>query len=679
MLSVDSETTGLDLRHGASPFFVTMCEEDGTQHFWQWEVDPMTREVDILPDDLTDIASKIYKSDELILQNVKFDASVMHQYGLILEWPWGRTKCTLMAGHLLASNHKHNLTDMVMEYLGKDIEPYEKAVQDACMKARTLVRTKKFKLDHGDWAIAKEDREDMPSAKEKTWKFDMWLPKTVAEKLKYPKDHPWRTVTEDYANTDSASTLLLWKAQKNELERRGLWEIYLERLKVLPVAFRIETYGITGSKKRVTDKYLEYEEESERAHRICVNLSEGSLEKLPINGRSNALNDVIFNKFGLKSNKYTKKGGDSMDKTVLEHWMLTLDQKSKQWLFVKNLMDYRKRKTAMGYMNSYERFWMPIPGTEEFFRLHPFLNPTGTNTLRWSSNNPNEQNISKKEGFNLRYCFGPIDGREWWSCDAQNIELRLPAYEAREGEMIALFERPNDPPYFGSNHLLISHILWPKEFEACRNERGELDGRIFKKKYADTLYQWVKNGNFAVQYGAVEASGTADRAYHQDGAQHKVQKRFRGISDLNQWCINFANKHGYIETIPDKRLGGKKGYPLLCTRTSYGKILETVPLNYRIQGTACWWMQSAMIRVQELFDKWRRETGFEAYIIMQVHDEMVFDFPKASDPKKNPKGSNLWRIREVQKLMAMGGDDIGIPTPVSAEYHENNWSVGSTV
>ena len=52
-------------------------------------------------------------------------------------------------------------------------------------------------------------------------------------------------------------------------------------------------------------------------------------------------------------------------------------------------------------------------------KLHTSLNMCGTDTLRWSSNNPNSQNISKKEGFNLRYAFGPAPGREWWSLDGQ--------------------------------------------------------------------------------------------------------------------------------------------------------------------------------------------------------------------------------------------------------------------
>lgn len=304
--------------------------------------------------------------------------------------------------------------------------------------------------------------------------------------------------------------------------------------------------------------------------------------------------------------------------------------------------------------------------------LHPNLNPTGTDTLRWSSQSPNEQNISKKEDFNLRYCFGPAPGREWWSCDAQNIELRIPAYEAGEQAMIDLFEKPDEAPYYGSNHLLAFDTLHPEVLL--------LDGleafKKVKKTYASTWYQWTKNGNFAVQYGAQESSGTADLAYHVPGAQTKIAKRLGKIADLNRKMIEHANKYGYVETIPDKTVNPNRGYPLLCTRSNWGKIVETVPLSYHVQGTAMWWTCKAMIRCSPFLQSisTRRRPYF---IVLQVHDEMVFDFPKGEGTE--PWKTNLKYIKECVRLMELGGDDISIPTPVSCEYHPETWSEGISI
>ena len=238
--------------------------------------------------------------------------------------------------------------------------------------------------------------------------------------------------------------------------------------------------------------------------------------------------------------------------------------------------------------------------------------------------------------------------------------------------MVRLFEHPDEPPYFGSNHLLIFDLLHTKRLGLDTSDPQYLVRA--KKDYASTWYQWTKNGNFAVQYGAVEASGTADRAYHVKGAQRMVQKRFRKSAELNKYWVDFADKHGYVETTPDKTVDPDRGYPLWCSRSRWGKVLPTVPLNYHVQGTAMWWMMKAMIRCFDFLQELNaRETVPQYWMIMQVHDELVFDFPYKA------RHGNLPKIKKIRRLMEQGGDDICIPTPVSIEYHDSNWSEGVTL
>lgn len=757
MISLDTETTGIDLFHGARPFFVTTSFPDSSQKYWEWDVNPLTRQPIIPPKDIDEVMETIDYSfngeaNSIVMQNSRFDVRALKTIvteGGGLSWDWERTHDTLIAGHLLASNHAHDLTSMVLEYVGVDISKYEDDLNAACNQARR--DTRKF---FPKWKIAGKDLvAEMPSVKDKTWKFDTWLPRAFAKKLRYAEPDPncehqwdensicglceghrWWIILSEYANVDSEATLLLWARMEDQLKRRDLWEIYLERMKVLPVADKIERRGVTVSLPRSAELQAKYNEELEESSDICKGIADsfGYDLKLPKGGTNKLLTEFCFRVLKLPVIAYTDGGSPSLNGAVLDQYSVMFDSNTKESLFCKNLRAIRKRSTALTYLSGYNKFMQPYYDTEdkmlaalfplspEFLSavdgglyehwqvLHPSINPTGTDTLRWSSSNPNEQNISKQEGFNLRYVFGPAPGREWYSLDANNIELRLPAYEAGEEEMIALFERPNDPPYYGSNHLLVSHILHPEKFEACVNEKGEVDGRIFKKKYASTLYQWVKNGNFAVQYGAIESSGTADAAYHVRGGQRKVQSRFRKIASLNQLMIKQARKLGYVETIPDKTVNPNRGYPLICSRSMRGDIIPTVPLNYHVQGTACWWMMKAMIRCQNLLDEWRDNYNLDAYIVMQVHDELVFDFPKSKrspvivrDEERraveSPRGeytggkpnlfrtlldrdsSNYWFVKQLQKEMAKGGDDIGIPTPVGIEYHEDNWSEGVTL
>jgi DNA polymerase I-like protein with 3'-5' exonuclease and polymerase domains len=562
---------------------------------------------------------------------------------------------------------QHNLTDQCLRRLRLNISQFEEELQAATNKARAIARGKTLKMK--SWRIAKKGLKGMPSAKDKVWKFDTWLMRAVAKELGYPTDHPWWTTTSDYANMDSSVLIPLYRQQIEEMKDRNLEKIYAERLKVLPVVYKMESMGITVNRPRLEQLSDEYREESAKLGRICTNLAKSynyELE-LPKGSNNNSLKTFVFDVMKLPAAKKSKKtGAPSLDKNVMEHYQATLPLRSKPLMFINSLGDKRSRDTALSFMDSYKDFWVPMKVSKDWFRLYSSINPTGTDTLRFSSQNPNQQNVSKKKGFNLRYMFGPAPGREWWSCDAKNIELRLPAYEAGETTMIELFERPDDPPYFGSNHLLIFDTLHPEKFAKY--------GAKVKDVYASTWYQWTKNGNFAVQYGAIESSGTADRAYHVPGAQRIIQSRFQKVAGLNQSLIEYATAYGYVETMPDKTVDPDRGYPLLCTRTNDGRILPTVPLNYHVQGTAMWWMSKAMVRCFEFLTKLSTESGDLYFITMQIHDEIVFDFPKGKGDK--PHFTNLEVIQECMRLMEKGGEDIGVPTPVSCTYHDSSWSEG---
>jgi DNA polymerase I-like protein with 3'-5' exonuclease and polymerase domains len=91
-----------------------------------------------------------------------------------------------------------------------------------------------------------------------------------------------------------------------------------------------------------------------------------------------------------------------------------------------------------------------------------------------------------------------------------------------------------------------------------------------------------------------------------------------------------------------------------------------------------WWMMRAMQKCWLKLHEWLQER-FAAYLVMQIHDEMVFDFPRGKGPR--PWETNLPRVRVLQRLMESCGEDFvpSIPTPVTVEYHAEDWSKGVTV
>jgi len=241
MISLDTETTGTDLRHGAKPFLVTSCDEEGVVRYWRWQASPEARDVFAPISEIQEVQKLLDEADRIVLQNAKFDAKALDVMGISL--PWDKVEDTLIAGHLLNSAQPHDLTSMVMEYLGEDIEPYEKALKEEVEKARRFCRSKL-----PSWRIAKSGLPDMPSAKDSTWKYDTWLPLALAEHLdksSVPRPKSWSTVLERYANVDSVSTLQLWKVLEVEINQRKLWTIYREQMRLPSIAFEIEELGIT--------------------------------------------------------------------------------------------------------------------------------------------------------------------------------------------------------------------------------------------------------------------------------------------------------------------------------------------------------------------------------------------------------------------------------------------------
>ena len=309
-----------------------------------------------------------------------------------------------------------------------------------------------------------------------------------------------------------------------------------------------------------------------------------------------------------------------------------------------------------------------MPGVPGWYRLHPSMNPTGTDTLRWSGYNPNPTNISKKEDFNLRQCFGPAPGREWWSMDFESIERRIPAYESGEPKMIEVFERPNEPPYWGNLYCLTASVLYPDEYWPLAEVKG-----AFRKAHPQ-LYKQSKFFDLAKQYGCGKKKG--DLLSRVRGSFDLMDSEFPLFAALQGRVLRHAEKYGYVETIPDREVCQERGYPILAGRREDGRISETTPFCYHVSGTAMQCTNKAMVRTNPQLRQWNAE-GWDGFLTLQIHDELVFDCPRGEGPE--PWRTNLAKMDVLRALMAKSGEDIKIPCPVSREYHGDNWSVGLAV
>ena len=687
IISLDTETCGIDFIHGAMPFFVTTCSDDGTILFWEWDVNPLTRKPEIPDGDLADIAEMLDAADLIYLQNSKFDARALIAIGL--ELPWDKVRDTLVMGHLLASNHRHDLTWMCVEYLGVDIEPFEKDVEDATKLARRIA-----KKDYPTWQLASKGLPNMPSVKggskrdeDKPWKNDMWLPRALikAGMPQYAPQH-WQTACSKYANADSEHTLYLGLEMEKLIRDRGLWAIYEERMKLPRIACEIECYGVTAIGDWTEATIQEYTDYVEDAEQKLVEIAAGYSHELQL-AKGAAINNNMREFFykGLELPiVYSKKTGNAtLDKEAMQEYLTTTEGPPHD--FVKTLTLKRNRDTAISYMQAYRRFWVPVVGSSGYYHIHPNLNPCGTDHLRWASNSPNLQNVGKQEmrcescdgegcdecggtGLTMmsaRNCFGPAPGREWLSMDYESIEKRIPAFECVEPALIEIFDKPNEPPYWGSDHNLLASLLWPDKYNPIAHIKGE-----FKKRYINE-YKRAKNTNFAKQYGAGKRK--VDTTAGIVGAFERIDRGMPLLAALQAKYLDIAERTGFVETIPDKSVDPTRGYPILASRTEDGRVLSTTPFNYHVSGSACWCKNKALVRCSEQLRQWRRE-GFDGDIALEIHDEILFDFPRGKTLDEN-KG----RALILKGLMEKSGDDIGIPCPVSAELHTESWAKGVSI
>jgi hypothetical protein len=719
-----------------------------------------------------------------VLHNARFDCAAINQITSLPQethyWPWNRTEDTLVASHVLGSALPHGLDDCAVQYLGyRKMNDYEDRVEAACKKARDYCR-RHLK----DWRLAKHGLSDMPSCKKSSgkdknkqdkdsaWKSDMWLLKAILTH----KDHPqgqqekidqwakdWQGesgdgIVADYANLDTAVTHKLWPVLKAELHRRGLWEIYKERMRLLPIAYRMERSGLTLSETRLNELVVKFSKGVSDAKEVCLRIAKElnyPLEMPAGSANNQSLKTFFFGEATVSCShckkrvvassrteagrykgksgpcrfckqtttavvrewpwldlpvlKQTDTGQPSLDKEVFDQYLNVEEISETQREFLNALVDVRGGSKALEALAGYKTFWLPLT-TEpydfselttlarktimpliEWYVVHPNLNPTGTDTLRWSCKNPNLQNISKKEKYNLRYPFGPAPGREGWSFDFRNIEKRIPAYECGEQLFIDLFERADEPPFFGSDHILKFSAVYPHLWEKALKDHGPMKAADWIKSpegYKATWYQRIKNTNFALQYECGEAK--ADRTAHAKGVKKLLSGSFPKEAAMKRYWIQYANRYGYVETMPRRSVNPARGYPLMTQRTERGTVSPTIPLAYHVSGTAMDLTAAAMIACQEQLDVWNRECGIpDNYrMALQVHVELFFDWPKAEEPKKNPRRSNLSRARIIQRIMEDCGKDIvcrraatdnkivALPTPVSVDYHPVSWDTG---
>jgi DNA polymerase I len=311
-------------------------------------------------------------------------------------------------------------------------------------------------------------------------------------------------------------------------------------------------------------------------------------------GSPKQLGEVLFDELGLAGGRKNKTGAYGTDAAVLEQLALTHDLPAR-------VLDWRQlAKLKSTYADALVEEINPKTG-----RVHTSFSLAGAITGRLSSTDPNLQNIPirTEEGRKIRRAFVAEPGHVLLSADYSQIELRLAAHIADIGPLKVAFRAGAD-----------IHALTASEVFGV--PMAEMTGEIRRR---------AKAINFGILYG-MSAFGLAQRIQVPQAEAAEFIKayfaRFPGIRAYMERCKAECREKGYVETLFGRRChlpGIKDANP---ARRGYA---EREAINAPLQGTAADIIKRAMARIPAAL----AEAGLAARMLLQVHDELVFEAPES--------------------------------------------------
>jgi DNA polymerase-1 len=391
-----------------------------------------------------------------------------------------------------------------------------------------------------------------------------------------------------YAAEDAEVTLRLHAVLSARLEvEPSLQQLYRElEVPLVPVLSRIERNGTLVSRDQLAAQSTELGQRM-----LALEAKAHELAGGPFNlGSPKQLGEILFNRLELPVLKKTPKGAPSTAEEVLAE--LALD-----YPLPAVLMEYRSlSKLKSTYTDKLPGMIDPKTG-----RVHTSYHQAVTATGRLSSSDPNLQNIPirTEEGRRIRQAFIAAPGCKIVAADYSQIELRIMAHLSQDPGLLAAFAEGLDV-----------HSATAAEVFAVDIEQVSVDQR-----------RKAKAINFGLIYG-MSAFGLAKQL---GIGRHEAQQyidvyfaRYPGVADYMARTRALAHEKGYVETLKGRRLY----LPEINARNRQRQqAAERTAINAPMQGTAADLIKLAMLAV----DAWIHSSGVDARLMMQVHDELVFE------------------------------------------------------
>lgn len=394
-----------------------------------------------------------------------------------------------------------------------------------------------------------------------------------------------------YAAEDADFTLRLYHLFEKKLHAAGLHDLFDQiEMPLVEVLVAMEWHGVGLDVDYLADMSRELEG---LLATLMADIYAAAGEEFNLNSPQQ-LGKILFERLKLPRKRRTKTGY-STDADVLE-------ELSQYHELPRKIIEYRElAKLKSTYVDSLPQLVNPATG-----RLHTSFNQTVAATGRLSSSDPNLQNIPIRTeiGRRIRRAFiAPQDDWLLLDADYSQIELRIMAHLSKDEAMIAAFRQDED----------IHAATAARVFNVPPSEM------------TPEIRRRAKEINFGILYG-MGAYGLSRRlGIPVEEAQHFITNYFvqyPGVNDYIMGTIAEAHRKGYVTTLLNRR----RDLPEINSDNQrVAEAAERMAINTPIQGTAADLIKIAMINLQR---RLQRE-GMQAHMILQVHDELVFEAPAA--------------------------------------------------
>lgn len=490
---------------------------------------------------IVNIFKPLYEDEKILKigQNIKYDYEVLHKYGVTLK---GKLFDTMIAHYLIQPELRHN-----MDYM-----------------AETLLNYKTIPI------------ESLIGAKGKHQKSMRDLqPSEIYE----------------YACEDADITLQLkhvLEPKLKEVEAEDLfWNIEMPLVPVLADmelhGVRLDTAALEETSHIFTQRMNQYEQEIYELAGESFNISSPK-----------QVGEMLFGKLQIMEKPKKTKTGQYV---TSEEVLVSLENKHP---IVHKILEYRGIKKLLStYIDALPKLIKPETG-----HIHTSFNQALTATGRLSSSDPNLQNIPVRtdDGKEIRKCFIPEPGCEFFSADYSQIELRIMAHLSEDENMMEAFRKGFDI------HRATAAKIWHEDME----------------NVTDTQRKKAKQANFGIIYG-ITTYGLAQRMDIPNGeAKELIDGYFNTFPKVKAYMERAkeeARQKGYAETIFHRR---RYLADINSRNATVRGFAERNAINAPIQGSEADIIKVAMVRIWQRF---KRE-NIRSKMILQVHDELNFSvFP----------------------------------------------------